>query len=166
MTMNDKPKRFFVISPDGGRIDGFEAPVSAEAAALAHGDGAHIVDTVAQVYHPIAQFVENGEVKYLEYGAWDTSVSPDDNVIEAVKKGYAPIVQAFLAKGGSASAVDAKGGTALHWAAARGIKDVVLMLLEAGADPAAGDSKGRTPAEIAMSKHPEIAAAILERCPK
>ncbi len=158
--MNDKPKRFFVISPDGARIDGFEALVSAEAAALAHGDGAHIVDTVAQVYHPIAQFVVNDDVKYLEYGAWNTSVSADDNVIEAVKKGYAPIVKAFIAKGGSACAVDAKGGTALHWAAARGNKDVISALLEAGADPAVEDSKGRTPADVAMSKHPEIAELL------
>ncbi len=155
--MDGKRKRFFVISPGGGRIDGFDARVSAEAAALAHGDGAHVVDTVAQVYHPIAQIVEDGAVKYLEYGAWNTSLSADDNVIEAVKKGYAPIVHAFIAKGGSAAAVDANGGTALHWAAARGDKDVILALLETGADPAAEDGKRRTPADIAMSKHPEIA---------
>ncbi len=162
MAMNGMPKRFFVISPNGGRVDGFDARVSAEAAALAHGDGAHIVDTVAQVYHPIAQAVENGEVKYLEYGAWNTSVSDDANVIEAVKKGYAPIVRAFLAKGGSASAVDAKGGTALHWAAASGNADVVATLLEAGADPTVEDGKGRTPVDVAMSKHPDIAAVLLE----
>jgi len=157
------PRRFIVIPPDGRRCDGFDSRDGAEAAAKAWGDGAHIVDTIAQVYHPIAQRIEDGEPLYLEYGAWNTSVSADQNVIEAIKKGYAPIVQAYLAKDGSPNALDAKGGTALHWAAARGDTATVVVLLEAGANATTPDAKGVTPLDVATKKGNDEIAALLRK---
>ncbi len=62
-------RRFFVLSPDASRSDSFDSRGGAETAALAWGEGAHIVDTVAQIYHPIAQCIENGAPMYLEHGA-------------------------------------------------------------------------------------------------
>lgn len=155
------PRRFFVLSPDGRRADSFDSREGAETAARAYGDGAHIVDTVAQVYHPIAQRIDNGEPLFLEYGAWNTSVSADQNVIEAIKKGYAPIVQAFLAKGGSENARDANGGSALHWAVARGDRATVELLLASGADAGAVDAKGLTPLDVAVKKGRDEIAGLL-----
>jgi hypothetical protein len=40
--------------------------------------------------------------------------------------------------------------TPLHWAAARGHREIVFILLEAGADRTARDKHGRTPAELAL----------------
>jgi len=154
-------RRFFVLSPDANRSDSFDSRGGAEAAALAWGEGAHIVDTVAQVYHPIAQRIENGATLYLEYGAWNTAVSADQNVIEAVKKGYAPIVRAFLNAGGSVNARDANGGSALHWAVARGDRATVELLLAAGADAKAVDAKGQTPLDVATRKNRDEIAGLL-----
>jgi len=47
--------------------------------------------------------------------------------------------------------------TPLHWAAARGHREIVFILLEAGADRKARDKQGRTPAELALEcDQPEI----------
>jgi ankyrin repeat protein len=49
-----------------------------------------------------------------------------------------------------ASRRDVVGGrTPLHWAAASGRGSIVDLLLDRGADPAAADKRGRTPAELA-----------------
>jgi ankyrin repeat protein len=71
-------------------------------------------------------------------------------------------VHAFLEKGASARATDAKGGTALHWAVARGNADTVRLLLAAGADPATPDATGRTPLDLAKSRGATTIAALIE----
>jgi ankyrin repeat protein len=163
MTMSDF--RYFVISSGGERCDGYEQRRAAEAVALEYGDGAHLVDTVAAVYTPLIEIVEEGALKLLGFGAWNTALGPAENLIEAVKKGYGPLVRAFLAKGGNGlarEARDAGGSTALHWATAGGKAALVELLLAHGADPDAQDGRGTTVRELARQRHPEL-AALLDR---
>jgi ankyrin repeat protein len=157
--------RYFVISPGGQRCDGYEHRLAAEAVALEQGEGAHLVDTVAAVYTPLIEIVEAGALKLLGYGAWNTSQGPEQNLIDAIKKGYAPLVRAFLVKGGddlAHQARDARGATALHWAVAGGKAALVELLLARGADPEARDGRGTTVRELARQRHPEL-AALLDR---
>ncbi len=42
-----EPYRYYVPSPDGRAIFGFESTEAAETAARAYGEGAHVVDTLA-----------------------------------------------------------------------------------------------------------------------
>ncbi|MDP6069725.1 MAG: ankyrin repeat domain-containing protein [Alphaproteobacteria bacterium] len=161
--MNDF--RYQVISPDGGRCDGFEHRPAAEAVALEQGEGAHLVDTVAAVYTPLIEIVEGGGLKLLGFGAWNTAQAPARNLIDAVKKGYEPLVRAFLAKGGdlAPAARDGRGATALHWAVAGGKAGVVALLLARGADPEARDGRGTLVRELARQRHPELLAMLDQR---
>ncbi len=145
--------RFYVIAPDGETVVGYTKRLIAERVAVEYGDGAHVVDTGASVYEPIAQRIEGGAPVYTAHGAWDTARGDADaNLIEAVKKGYAPIVQAFLAHGGGADARDANGGTALIWAVARGEAEVVRLLLDCGADVNARDGAGMSALALAQRR--------------
>ena len=154
--------RFYVLSPDQAVIAGYDRQEAAEAVARDYGDGAHVVDTVAQVYHPLCQKVEDGELVYVEYGAWNTDANNRLNVLEAVKKGYAPIVRAFIAKGSDVNATDRHGATALIWAAANGKADIVHLLLAQGADPGAKDNDGDSALAVARGRSNSEVAMILE----
>jgi hypothetical protein len=55
------------------------------------------------------------------------------------------------------NAQDHWGMTALAWACYRGNMDLVLLLIEHGANPDIKDKGGRTPGQIAAQYHPEIA---------
>jgi ankyrin repeat protein len=55
------------------------------------------------------------------------------------------------------NAQDVWGMTALAWACYRGNMDLVLLLIEHGANPDIKDKGGRTPGQIAAQYHPEIA---------
>jgi ankyrin repeat protein len=160
--MNDF--RYQVVSPDGARCDGYEHRPAAEAVALEQGEGAHLVDSVAAVYTPLIEIVEEGALKLLGYGAWNTSQAPALNLIDAVKKGYGPLVRAFLAKGDDLArqARDGRGSAALHWAVAGGKAEVVALLLAHGADAEARDGRGTLVRELARSRHPEL-LALLDR---
>lgn len=108
------PRRYYVRSPDGTAIAGFDQPESVRHAALQYGDGAMVVDTLAQAYHPMLQEVSGGELVYAGYGGWDTGRhGADRDLIEAIKKGHVALVHAFLAKGASANAKDHRGAPAL-----------------------------------------------------
>lgn len=166
--------RYWVRSADGRSIFGFERLEAATTAALEMPAGAHLVDTMAQAYFPVLQEVQAGELGgrsagvqkilvYLPYGGWDNGrFGLDRDLIEAIKKGHVAIVHAFLAKGASANARDAKGGTALHWAAGGGRAEIVQLLLGAGADPVAMDGFGQTPADVARAKGREALAEMIE----
>lgn len=161
-----KPTRYYVRSPDGRSIFGFDQLEAARTVALEYGAGAALVDTLAQAYYPMLQEVAAADggkqLVYSPIGGWDTGrFSLDRDLIEAVKKGSAAIVHAFLAKGASADARDAKGGTALHWAVGRGSPDVVALLIKTGADINTVDGKAQTPLAIAirMDRH-EIADVL------
>lgn len=156
-----EPRRFWVISPDGAATLGFELRQAAETAACAYGDGAHVVDTLAMPYEPMAQIVHDGAPTYVGFGAWDTRVGLEQNLIEAVKKGYPPLVRAFLAKGARPDAADLRGGTALIWAAARGSAEIVRLLIAAGADVNARDAEGNSALMLARRKTRTEIAEIL-----
>jgi hypothetical protein len=154
--------RYYVMPPGGEGAFGYDSAEAAEAVARDYGPGAHIVDTGAMPYYPMVHRIdEAGEPVYLEYGAWDTRVGLDRNLVEAVKKGYPPIVQAFLAKGANVNAVDDDGGTPLIWAVARGQPEIVRLLLSRGADVLAADTGGMTALKLAERKKlPEIAEIL------
>ena len=98
--MTTSAQRFYIRSPDGRMIVGFDDLNAAGAVALDYGEGAHLVDTNAQAYHPIAQEASNGELVYVQIGGWGAAkFSVEWNLIESIKKGHVAIVHAFLAKG-------------------------------------------------------------------
>jgi Ankyrin repeats (3 copies) len=167
--MTAKTYRYYVRSPDGRAAFGFETDRVANAVALEHGPGAAVVDTLAQAYMPMLQ-----EVRLIEgrpalilapVAGWDTGrFGLDRDLIESIKKGRVEIVHAYLAKGASSNARDAKGGTALHWAAARGEESIVELLVAHGADVDARDASGKTPLQVAESRgKSEIAAFLRNR---
>ena len=137
--MTTKAYRYYVRSPDGRAAFGFDQDAVAHAVAIEHGVGAAVVDTLAQAYMPMLQ-----EVKLVDgrpalvlapIGGWDTGrFGLDRDLIESVKRGRVEIVHAFLEKGASANARDANGGSALHWAAARGEDAVAELLIAHGAE--------------------------------
>ena len=66
--MTGADRRFFVRSPDGRGIFGFETREAAEYVAREYSDGAELVDTLAQAYHPMVQAGANGALEDLSYG--------------------------------------------------------------------------------------------------
>ncbi|KAK5657168.1 hypothetical protein OQA88_3225 [Cercophora sp. LCS_1] len=56
----------------------------------------------------------------------------------------------LLRRGSDLEAVDNAGNTPLHWAASRGVKEVVRVFLREGADPNALDKNGLRPLDLAM----------------
>jgi len=157
--------RFYVIPASGKMIVGFDLAEAAEKVALEYGEGTHVVDTLAKNYQPMLQVVMDGELLIAGVSGWDTGKPGmlDRDLVEAVKRGKVPIVQAFLAKGASPDARDAKGGSALHWAAGGGHPEIVAVLLEAGADPHVQDANGLTPLDVARRRGHEDVATLLAR---
>lgn len=134
-------------------ITGYDRPDVANAVALEYGDGAVVVDTLAQAYYPVAEEVIGGELLHTGVGGWNAGVrSPARDLIEAIRKGHPGVVHAFLVKGSDPNSRDGNGGTALHWAAARGSAEIVRLLLDAGADAGATDGDGNTALQIAQMK--------------
>lgn len=160
--MTDEPHRYYVRSPDGRMITGYDRPDAAKAVALDYGEGAVVVDTAAQAYYPVAEEVVGGELLHTGVAGWNAGRSdPARDVIEAIRKGHPAVVHAFLKKGLDPNIRDANGGTALHWAAARGNPEIVTLLLEAGADRTAADGEGRTPLDVARARGKAKVAALL-----
>ncbi|MFQ5953799.1 MAG: ankyrin repeat domain-containing protein [Kiloniellales bacterium] len=156
--------RFYVRSPDGRMIVGYEDANAARAVALDYGEGAHVVDTRAQAYHPIAKQVSNGELNYVPVGGWGAGkLSVEQNLIESIKKGHVAIVHAFLAKGADPDTKDADGGPALVWAVARGKADIVELLLGHGADVNARDAEGMSALDLAVERNQPGLIDLLKR---
>jgi len=142
--------RYFVRSPDGRAVFGFESTEGAKTAALAYGEGAFVVDTNAQTYFPMLHSVRDGEVVITGFGGWGAGrMGLDRDYIEAVKKGHVAIVHAFLAKGADVNARDASGGPALHWAVGSGKPEIVQLLLEHDVEVDAVDGNGQTARDLA-----------------
>ena len=77
-------------------------------------------------------------------------VNLDNMLLTACKNGQKGVVQAFLKKGGiQLDKRDAQGATALYYAGAKGSKDIVKLLLDAGADAAIADNQSRTALHMA-----------------
>lgn len=155
--------RFVVVSPDFSVAHGFESHEGARTAALAFGDGASVVDTMAQPYHPALETVADGELAMVGFGAFDFRAGVDLNLIEAARKGHPALVRAFLAKGADANATDVTGANALLWGVAGGSADVLRILLLAGADPARPDRAGVTAADLALARNRADLFGLLSR---
>jgi hypothetical protein len=159
-----EPYRYYVRSPDGRAIFGFESSEAAETAARAYGEGAHVVDTLAQAYRPMLQEMRGGELVISGFGGWDTGrFGLDRDLIEAIKKGHVAIPHAFLAKGADANARDSHGGPALHWAVAGGRPETVKLLLDEGADPSARDAEGQSALDLAKARGRQEIAELLRQ---
>jgi ankyrin repeat protein len=111
----------------------------------------------------MVQRIEKGEPIYLEYGAWQTRTSLEQNLIEAAKKGYPPILRAFLAKGAEVDGRDSRGSTALIWAVARRVPESVRILIAAGSELDARDRAGMSALKLARAKKLTEIAELLER---
>ncbi|MDH3229292.1 MAG: ankyrin repeat domain-containing protein [Alphaproteobacteria bacterium] len=134
-------------------ITGYDRPDAAKVVALEYGEGAVVVDTLAQAYYPIAEEVIGGELLHAGFGGWNAGKqNPAKDLIEAIRKGHPAVVHAFLVKGSDPNSRDANGGTALHWAASRGSTEIARLLLDAGADPGATDGGGKTARQVAEDK--------------
>ncbi len=153
-------RRYFVRAPDGGAIAGYDNLETAEYVACQYGDGAHLVDTLAEAYHPMAQEVKDGKLAFLPFGGWDTGrFGVDRDLILGIKKGHVAIVHAFLAKGANANARDDNGAPAVLWAVASGRPGILRLLLAHGADAAARDADGTSALDLAQRR---AAAAMME----
>jgi len=160
--MTDEPHRYYVRSPDGRMITGYDRPEAAKAVALEYGEGSVVVDTSARVYYPAAEEVIGGELLHAGVAGWNAGKpNPSRDLIEAIRKGHVAVVHAFLKKGSDPNSRDANGGAALHWAASRGNAEIARLLLDAGADPAATDGDGNTPQQVAEKKGKARVAEIL-----
>lgn len=77
-------------------------------------------------------------------------VNLDNMLLTACKNGQKGVVQAFLKKGGlQLDKRDAQGATPLHYASAKGSRDIVKLLLDAGADASIADNQSRTALHLA-----------------
>ena len=151
-----RPFRYYVRSPDGRAMFGFDVEKAAELTATEYGDGALIIDTLAKSYQPMLSQVIGG------ISGWDTGKPGqlDRDFIEAAKK-HVALAHAFLEKGADIHARDSHGGTALHWAVGAGKIDCVRLLLERGADPNVTDDAGQTPLALAEKRGRTRIAALL-----
>ena len=85
----------------------------------------------------------------------------EDNIVEAAKKGDVLHVKFLIEKGVD---VDTDNGEALLWAAMRGHREVVELLLEAEANVFFTNDNGSTAAQLARyHAHRDIEALIKER---
>ena len=156
--------RYFVSSPDGELITGYDRPEAAELAAIRLGENAHVVDTLAPVYVPMIQQVVDGELQILGVGGWGADrLSLEQNLLQAIKRKQVAIVHAFFAKGADPDARDEAGKPAIIWAVASGRPEIVQFLLEKGAGPGAVDPEGVTALGLAIERRETEIIGTLER---
>ena len=91
-----------------------------------------------------------------------TAKPPDISIREAVKTGNIEAVKQHLDAGADVNAKGKYGRTPLHYAATRGLKKIIELLIARGADVntkiEVGDYKGQTPLDGAIQwNHTEIA---------
>ena len=70
-------------------------------------------------------------------------------------------VRLLIDQGADVNAAQAGGYTPLHQAAAAGRRELILLLLQAGADPRKLCDQGKTPADYARERHHEEIAELL-----
>jgi hypothetical protein len=81
----------------------------------------------------------------------------------AIEKGFVEVARLLVESGANVNVSDARGNTALHYAASRGDAELVRLLLESGADPLAANEAGETPADLAERLgHAQVAQLIRE----
>jgi len=149
-TMNDTIRAYVAVAADFGDAIRSETPEGAEAAALAFGEGAHVIDTLGAPYHPAVQQVVSGELMLVGFGSFNPKRGADANLLEAAKKKQPYAMRAFLEVGANPGVTEKDGATALHWAVGRGCVDCAKVLLAAGGDADAADAKGVSPRALAQ----------------
>ena len=159
-------RQFIIVTSDGQARGGFDNLQGAEAAAVAFGDGTHVIDTRSGPYQPAVQVVEDGEMRLVGHDAFDRRQGLDGNLVEAAKRDILPAVIAFLARGANINAVGPGGGSALMWAVARGNQDIFDVVMDAGADPDLADKAGLTPRQLAVKKNRTAFSKRIESFPK
>ncbi|MCW9001869.1 MAG: hypothetical protein OQJ87_04045, partial [Rhodospirillales bacterium] len=107
-------QRFYVISPDNAVVHGFAVQAGAEAAAVAFGEDAHVVDTMAGAYAPSLFRVIDGKMVVDGQGLFDYRLGLETNLVESANRRALPIVLALLKKGADPNGRDAKGRSALN----------------------------------------------------
>ena len=114
-------------------------PGAAAAIALAHTlfDAARAGDTAT-----LARYLDAGVPFTL------TTTAGASLRMLAAYNGHPAIVRDLLARGAEADQVNDRGQTPLAGAVFKGHRDVVLLLVEAGADPDAGTPSARAAAEM------------------
>ena len=156
--------RYFVRSPDGGLITGYDRPEAAEMAAIRLGENTHLVDTFAPVYVPMIQRVVEGKLQILGVGGWGADrLSLKQNLLQAIKRKQVAIVHAFIARGADPDARDTAGRPAIVWAVAAGQAEIVQFLLDKGANPTATDPEGVTALSLATERSEKEIIATLEQ---
>jgi hypothetical protein len=157
-------RRYFVRSPHGDSIASFDDAGAAERAALAMGENTCLVDTLAPVYVPMIQQVVAGQLQILGVGGWGADrLSPQQNLLQAIKRKQLAIVHAYCAKGASPDTRDDQGRPAIIWAVASGRAEILQFLLQQGADPAAADPQGTTALALATQRQAPELVSMLER---
>ena len=96
------------------------------------------------------QAPKDAEVPYVYIGKRDFSGASSQSLHAVVSHGYLAQVRKILAKGETGiNAVDEQQQSALHRAVIRGHKEIVVLLLEAGADVTLKDDEQKMPLEYA-----------------
>jgi len=145
--------RYFVRSPDGRGITGYDKPEVAERAAIKLGEDTYVIDTLAPVYVPMIQQVIDGKLQILGVGGWGADrLSLNQNLLQAIKRKQVAIVHAYCARGADPDACDETGKPAIIWAVASGHVDIVQLLLKQGANAAVTDPGGVTALGLATER--------------
>jgi len=135
---------------------------------IAAGDGDAVRDELERRPDLAAERSDDGlsPVLYaLQHGQADLvetilDANPALDVFDAAAVGRTRGLEELLeAEAGLAQARAADGSTPLHLAARFDQKDAAELLLEYGADPAARDGDGRTPADVAAGDTRELFGA-------
>ena len=96
-----------------------------------------------------------------------TAKPPDISIREAVKIGNIEAVKQHLDAGAEVNAKGRYGRTPLHYAATRGLKKIIELLIARGADVntkiEVGDYKGQTPLDGAIQWNHTGTAALLRK---
>jgi hypothetical protein len=96
-----------------------------------------------------------------------TAKAPDISIREAVKTGNIEAVKQHLDAGADVNAKGKYGRTPLHYAASRGLKKIIKLLIARGADVntkiEVGDYKGQTPLDGAIQWNRTETADLLRK---
>jgi len=94
--------------------------------------------------------------------AWLTPASASDDLLRATDVADVARVKQLIAQGANVNAHDEHGRTALMSAVRKGQREIVRMLLDAGADPNLQTSYGATALSMASGHHPDIVRMLLD----
>ena len=131
-------------------------PITTIAAVLLMGCGESQQSTSPPEAKPVALVAEAAKPEP------PTAKAPEVLIREAVKTGNIKAVKQHLDAGVDVNAIGKYGRTPLHYAATRGLKKIIELLIARGADVntkiEVGDYKGHTPLDGAIQwNHPETA---------